>query len=717
MTSFGWLHLTDLHIGMAQQPGLWPTIKDLFYDDLELLYQKSQPWDLVVFTGDLTQRADAEEFKRLDDFLNELWDKLRTFGSNPSLVAVPGNHDLTRPNAKSAAVKVLGNSWAVDSDVRDEFWTDPNSDYRKTITAAFQNYSDWWERTQFKPAIKPGILPGDFSAVVEKAGASIGIVGLNTSFLQLTATTQQGTLALDPRQFHKVCEDDGPAWLKKHNACLLLTHHPPDWLNEESREHLNADIVGNNNFAVHLFGHMHETRYLSQSIGAAPRIRVFQNTSLFGLEEFGEENKKVSRRHGYCAGRIDLEGDQGTLTFWPRTASKATGQWNLLVDDKIFTKNEQTTPELFPLKGSFQPAPAVVSNDGETPAMAETPTFKKRWAILIGINNYEYFAKLHYCREDVMELAQKLREDLNFEVLAIHDDAEVRPDRDSIRIALNKLRSSNKIEPDDLLLFYFAGHGINEGRKDYLLPITAHPDLVKDLGIPVQVVIDELKKFNCKHTVMFIDACRETVAGARGAATTADDDKAIGVEAETLVKKANIVTFFSCDKGDRSYEIDALQHGSFTYCILEAIREGVVTTVFDLNRYLVLNVPNINTKNDKPVQLPHTVMIPESSNTWPIFRKPSGPSGVYGPYGSLVERLNQLGNDKTFAENILPSTLEFLRRISDNMELKLKEQMKLNAIKALCANEFTIEEFSDTWQAIHRKRINTPQPKRPVLVK
>src|SRR5204862_2323562 len=108
--------------------------------------------------------------------------------------------------------------------------------------------------------------------------------------------------------------------------------------------------------------------------------------------------------------------------------------------------------------------------------------------------------------------------DLNFEVLAIHEDAEVRPDRDSIRIALNKLRSSGKIEPDDLLLFYFAGHGINEGRKDYLLPIGAHPDLVKDLGIPVQVVIDELKRFNCTHTVTFIDACRETVAGARGAA-------------------------------------------------------------------------------------------------------------------------------------------------------------------------------------------------------
>ncbi len=44
----------------------------------------------------------------------------------------------------------------------------------------------WWERQPWKPEhLKAGILPGDFSATIEKNSAKLGILGLNTSFLQL----------------------------------------------------------------------------------------------------------------------------------------------------------------------------------------------------------------------------------------------------------------------------------------------------------------------------------------------------------------------------------------------------------------------------------------------------------------------------------------------------------------------------------------------------
>jgi uncharacterized caspase-like protein len=715
MSSFGWLHLTDLHMGMAQQPGLLPTIKNLFLDRLEALYEASQPWDLVVFTGDLTQYGDPEQFNKLDDFLNDLWNTLQRFGAKASLVAVPGNHDLVRLRNLNYPTRLLTTRWETDAELRNEFWSNPESDLRKTITAAFQNYVEWWERTQFKPPIVKGLLPGDFSAVCAKDGASLGIVGLNSTFLQLISETQKGSMAIDPRQFQGVCDGDGPAWVRKHNACLLLTHHPPDWFNQESQEYLTADIVGNDNFAAHLFGHMHEARYEYHSIGGAPEVRVFQGTSLFGLEQFGDDENKVDRRHGYSAGRIDLRGEEGILTFWPMTANRVGGQWNFVVDTwKIFIEQGHTRPKNFPLKKPFVIPSVSASGNDNQPVMTET-VFKKRWAVLVGINGYEHFAKLEYCRQDVIDLAQKLSDDLSFdEVLAIYEQQNMRPDRDSIFVSLNKLRSANKIGSDDLLLFYFAGHGINEGGKDYLLPIGAHPSLIKKLGISVQELIEELKKFDCKHTVMFIDACRETVAGARGIGAASDNSKAIGAETDALVKKANIVTFFSCSPDDRSYEIKDLQHGSFTYCILEAIKEGTVTTVKDLDRYLVLNVPDTNRKHDKPVQLPYTVTIPETSRTWAIFFRVSPLTGKYGTYAALAERLKQLAaNDKTFAEDTLPSTLEFLDRISDNLELKSKEQMKLNAIKALCADELTLEEFSDTWQVVHRKQPASPESKRP----
>src|SRR5262245_10471975 len=134
MISFGWIHLTDFHLGMPEQDGLWPRIKDHFFENLESLYEKSKPWDLVIFTGDLTNRGTTDEFNKFDEFLNRLWDKLGTFGAQPSLVAVPGNHDLVRPDPKDPIVKLLKNTWESDPDVCNDFWTKPDSDYRKRIT-------------------------------------------------------------------------------------------------------------------------------------------------------------------------------------------------------------------------------------------------------------------------------------------------------------------------------------------------------------------------------------------------------------------------------------------------------------------------------------------------------------------------------------------------------------------------------------------------------
>ena len=252
-TEVSWLHLTDLHLGMGGQRSFWPTVKDRFFEDLKRLHEKCGAWDLMLFTGDLTQRGNAEEFQKVDEFLDELWERFVELGSRPHLLAIPGNHDLVRPKPTEPAVKGLCDWWVTDAGVRDEFWNNPESPYRAVVAAAFANYVDWWSKTRFKLPSQSGELPGDFSAVFKKAGASVGIVGLNTTFLQLTEGDYKGKLAVHADQFHKVCGGDGPAWVKKCNACLLLTHQPPDWLTSESQQHLQAEIGGYGYFSLHLF--------------------------------------------------------------------------------------------------------------------------------------------------------------------------------------------------------------------------------------------------------------------------------------------------------------------------------------------------------------------------------------------------------------------------------------------------------------------------------
>jgi hypothetical protein len=57
--SLSWLHLSDLHQGIAGQPWLWPTVREELFKDLTKLYKKAGPWDVVFFTGDLTQKPTA----------------------------------------------------------------------------------------------------------------------------------------------------------------------------------------------------------------------------------------------------------------------------------------------------------------------------------------------------------------------------------------------------------------------------------------------------------------------------------------------------------------------------------------------------------------------------------------------------------------------------------------------------------------------------------
>ena len=91
MARIGWLHLTDLHFGLTGQQWLWPTLKEAFFRDLELLHKRSGPWDLVLFTGDLTQSGTAEQFAALGKAFDALWARFRELGSDLNCTAARGS--------------------------------------------------------------------------------------------------------------------------------------------------------------------------------------------------------------------------------------------------------------------------------------------------------------------------------------------------------------------------------------------------------------------------------------------------------------------------------------------------------------------------------------------------------------------------------------------------------------------------------------------------
>lgn len=360
MASVGWLHLTDLHFGLSGQKWLWPTVREQFFRDLERLHARSGPWDLVLFTGDLTQRGTKEEFDRLTETLGKLWDHLAKLGSKPALVTVPGNHDLQRPKL-GPAVRALRN-WNDDPTLREEFWAGADNEYRAAVSDAFTAYEGFVSAHSLPADFKVGhgVLSGDRSISLERDGLKLALVGLNTAFLQLEGGNYQGKLDVDVRQLHGVCGDDPPEWLGAHHVALLLTHHPTTWLHPRTLAGFKADIAPPGRFLAHLFGHMHEGSTTSLAVSGSSPQRAVQGPSLFGLETWGDGAEQ--RIHGYMAGRITLKDMQGTFALWPRELRKnRAGAWQMTPDGSFDLHEEAAVEELKPRKAALSVAGGLLT--------------------------------------------------------------------------------------------------------------------------------------------------------------------------------------------------------------------------------------------------------------------------------------------------------------------------------------------------------------------
>jgi predicted MPP superfamily phosphohydrolase len=314
--TFSWLHLSDLHIGQHGQH-LWPNFRNQFHDDLRYLLQKNGPIQLVVFSGDLTQRATSSEFDELNVELAKLWSVFAEFESKPLLFAVPGNHDLTRPDEADSEVKLL-KKWFEDDDVPRELFSGRDNQYLSVVTRCFENYTKWYSALEIPTApVRHGLLPGDTSCVIEANGLKIGLVGLNSSFIHLSGSDYEGKLLVSPRQLSAVTNGDASTWCNENDFNFLVTHHPSSWLQSVARANFDKEIDKSGRFVAHLYGHMHEAGTLTYSQNGGLEKRSRQASSLFGLEHWGE-NARNKRIHGYSLNQLDVNHASTDWKMWPR---------------------------------------------------------------------------------------------------------------------------------------------------------------------------------------------------------------------------------------------------------------------------------------------------------------------------------------------------------------------------------------------------------------
>ena len=161
-----------------------------------------------------------------------------------------------------------------------------------------------------------------------------------------------------------------------------------------------------------------------------------------------------------------------------------------------------------------RPAPIV------NPPLA--PTVVTRRALVIGNDSYQSVPKLLNAREDAQAMARSLS-DMGFQVQLELDLRER-----SMRAALRQFKS--RVEGGDEVIIFFAGHGVQLGGTNYLLPVDItgeNEEQIRDESIQLQRILDDMTEKRAKFTLAMLDACRDNPfkgsgrsIGSRGLAPT-----------------------------------------------------------------------------------------------------------------------------------------------------------------------------------------------------
>ncbi len=246
----------------------------------------------------------------------------------------------------------------------------------------------------------------------------------------------------------------------------------------------------------------------------------------------------------------------------------------------------------------------------------------RRWAIIVGINNYQKdVTPLHCAVNDAQEFKKALMASAGFDeddifLLTSDQTKGTRiPDRVNIVRWVTYITQNSK--PDDTFVFFFSGHGMDMDKESYLLTVEAEPMSSATLEMSSLKVKDLMKfvdQMSAGKKLLFIDACRNDPRTGKGDATNAMTDnfsKNLKIKGSDTENYGDLLsaTFYSCAVGERSYEWSQKSMGFFTYYLVKGIQgearndEGKVT-VDSLKQYISQKVKSAVDREQGALQRP-----------------------------------------------------------------------------------------------------------------
>lgn len=170
----------------------------------------------------------------------------------------------------------------------------------------------------------------------------------------------------------------------------------------------------------------------------------------------------------------------------------------------------------------FSVARAARGQDGAT----VTTGYDRSFAIVIGIDDYAKWPKLHYAGNDAQAIADTLTGQFGFpssQVIVLKNQEAT---RNNILAAFHDRLAHGELRKNDRVFVFFAGHGatrrLASGRElGYIIPVDSDPQVFASDAIAMTDIQNIAESLPAKHVLFVMDACYSGLGLTRGGGTNA----------------------------------------------------------------------------------------------------------------------------------------------------------------------------------------------------
>lgn len=240
---------------------------------------------------------------------------------------------------------------------------------------------------------------------------------------------------------------------------------------------------------------------------------------------------------------------------------------------------------------------ASIETKGEDDSLGPEPIYGagNHWAVLVGVNDYDdkhNYGRLSVCTKDVHAIYDRLVMGgfAPDRIRLLTDDTSELPTRDNVLVALKALADAT--EPNDLLFFYYSGHGDEVDGESYLVARNGSRLALSDTAVSISRIKAIMEKAPARAKIIMLDACHSGAnIGSKGPKPMSN-----AFMQRVFEQAEGLAILTSCKQGQLSYEWQAQQRSVFTFYLLEALQgaadqdaKGFVT-IQDVNRHVVNGV-------------------------------------------------------------------------------------------------------------------------------